>query len=122
MTFQAYTLLIKLKKVQVTESGSIWFDDDNKKMMTVIETQNAKKVSVDFSKKWHTLPSTLSYLQSCGFLEKYHADYCSLTHSSYYYTQTLISSLISFLIKSIGVSIATSILTTLISLKLFGVI
>ena len=122
MTFQAYTLLIKLKKVQITESGSIWFDDDNKKMITVIETKNAKRVSVDFSKKWHTLPSTLSYLQSCGLLKKYNTDHCRLTHSGYYYTQTLISSLISFLIKSIGVSIATSILTTLISLKLFGFI
>lgn len=121
MTWQAIKFLYDFKKVQRTEDGIVWFDNDAKSMYTVIEAGQESTVK-DLSKQWSSIPSMRLYLIEKGYMEKQSRNYYFLTHSGFHYYQTLFSSFLAFLTNSIGVPIITSILTTLVSLKLFGTI
>lgn len=121
MTWQAMKFLYDFKKVQRTEDGVVWFDNDTKSMYTVIESDQEITVK-DLSKQWSSISSMRLYLIEKGYMENQNMDYYFLTHSGFHYYQTLFSLFLAFLTNSIGVPIITSILTTLVSLKLFGTI
>lgn len=119
MTIQALIFLHQLKMVQQSESGTIWIDDENKVMKTVIEDGVCKEQDVvikDLKNKWTSIYSMTDYLQNKGLLTRQRMEYYFLTHQGYHYFQTILSQFLRFLLTSIAVPIIVAFLTTLITL------
>lgn len=114
MTIQSLVLLHRLIRVQKNEHGSIWMDEENRKICTVIE-QGQKPLCINLSKIWLSVRPRMSYLMSKGLLEQTGSSHYSLTHSGFHYFQTLAASALSFLVKSVAVPIVVAFLTALIT-------
>lgn len=120
MTIQALVFMHQIHKVQRTEDGTVWLDEENKKMITVAEENLSNTETVYLSKKWGSVRPMLHYLQMQKLLDMQSLDCFHLTYDGYHYWQTFCTKIINFLLTSVGIPIVVSFLTTIIALWLEG--
>ena len=118
MTIQAFWMLHRLKRVQMTEDGSVILNRDDLTMTTLHEvTAPFRRESLARSKD--SFDSILEYLERMGAIEitgPLNRE-IMVTHDGWHMWQTALSKAISFLLRSIATPIAVSILTTVLTLK-----
>jgi len=118
MTIQTLIFLHQIKYVQMSESGEVWIDEDNKKMVTVIDDPDSSRKTCSLARKWHAVDSMSRYLEEENLLDYNGAlGYMHLNFKGYHYIQAVI---VDFLLKSIAVPILVAVATTLITLWLQG--
>lgn len=119
MTVQAFCFLIRAKRVQRSKELAVRVDDGSRTMQTVSLSGKEIKASVAKVKETSSeMYPMLQYLQNKGHVIMYGRKTFSLTHSGFFYVQSIVSDIVSFLFKSIIVPIVVSVVTTLIALWL----
>lgn len=117
MTLPALILLLKIRKVQRSNDGWAWIDDESYTITTVTEGNvfgESKRNTIKLANKWDSLFSIIEYLQAEGLLEfREKTNHIRLNHKGYHYFQSVV---LSFLLKSIVVPIIVALGTTLITL------
>ena len=117
MTIQALILLSRLKKVQMNEAGTVYFDRDHLTFSTVHE-ENAPSREISVKNWRYSLDSVLSYLKKRDLvmMDGLLGEYVQVTHEGWRIWQTALSRLAWFLFSSILVPVAVSAVTALIAL------
>lgn len=121
MTIQALIILSKLKKIQMNEAGTVYFDRDNLTFSTVHE-ENAPAVEISVKNWRYSLGSILAYLKKCDLviLGGPLGEYVQVTHKGWHIWQTALSRFAWFLFSSILVPVVVSAVTSLITLWING--
>lgn len=119
LTIQALIFLCRARRVQMSEDGEIFINEDTRKIATVCE-KGGPRIEIAVGKSSEELAPLLMYLEADGLVKIQGPCYFNLTYSGYHYIQTLISSVLKFLLTSIAVPIIVAFLTTIISLWLTG--
>lgn len=120
MTIQALILLFKLKRAQISEGGTVYFDNENLFLCTVQE-DNSPVTKVSIRKYERSFYSTVEYLTQQGLVKVETPFYIyGVTHKGWCIWQTLLSKIAWFLFSSIFVPIFVAAITTLVTLWITG--
>lgn len=119
MTIQSYLFLRKLKKAQITENGTVYFNEE-KMTMSVEHKANEPYVDIDISKYENSIKSIVDYLRGHNLViapaANHGLSYVKVTHEGWRATQVQIGKLIRFLTASVLVPIVVSAITALITI------
>lgn len=117
MIIQAYRLLRKLKKAQMSLDGIVGIDEDEM-TATTIHQMGQKYKEISLKRYQDSLVSTLEYLKEQGCIAYERTSYIQVTYSGwYYFSATLVDTfrgLILNVIIPIVVSVIAAVVTTLL--------
>lgn len=119
MTFQAWWLLMKLRKAQIYENLQFGIDEETM-MAKTIPPEGIKPVSVKIRGYSASIDAVLEHLAECGYIEYDEYLVGKVRHKGWHLFQTAAWNTLEFLLRSIVVPVFVSFVTALITLWLAG--